>query len=254
MSRRRFFVPGESIRNGTACLPADQAHHLRNVLRLRNGDVVEIFDGKGVGYSGAVDFQDAGIFVRELRKLPTGESGVRVVLAAALIKPSKFDWILQKATELGVQDIIPLNTRRSDVGIPGGMITGRRQRWDRIVMEASKQCRRSSLPRVHEPQSFRDFLSMKDLSSCARFMLHEKASEPWNPDSMTLSEGVILCIGPEGGWDDDEVERAQAAGYEVFSLGPWILRAETASIAAVSILQHRIHLLTSNLQCSKLHD
>ena len=74
-------------------------------------------------------------------------------------------------------------------------------------------------------------------------MLYEKASEPWHPDPRTLSEGVVLCIGPEGGWEDGEVEQARAAGYEIFSLGPWILRAETAAIAAVSIIQHHINLL-----------
>jgi 16S rRNA (uracil1498-N3)-methyltransferase len=244
MSRRRFFVPEESIRDGVACLPADQAHHLLNVLRLRKGDVVEIFDGKGGGYSGEVDFQDTGIFVRGLYSIATRESRVRIILAAALIKPSKYEWILQKATELGVGEIIPLIARRSDIGISGGKIAGRLQRWDRIVMEASKQCRRSSLPRIHEPQSLPDFLSMKELSYCARFMLHEKASESWDPDPRALSGGVVLCIGPEGGWDDDEVAQAQAAGYEAFSLGPWILRAETAAIAAVSIAQHYINLST----------
>ena len=136
-----------------------------------------------------------------------------------------------------------MKTRRSDIEIPEGRIAGRLQRWDRIVMEASKQCRRSSAPRIHEPQAFPDFLSMEGISSCARFMLYEKASDPWCPDPRRLLEGVVLCIGPEGGWEDGEVEQAKAAGWEIFSLGPWILRAETAAIAAVSIVQHHINLL-----------
>jgi 16S rRNA (uracil1498-N3)-methyltransferase len=247
MSRRRFFVPPESIRDGVACLPSDQAHHLRNVLRLRTGDSVEVFDGKGGGYAGEVDFQDAGIYIRRLRSIATHESRVRVVLAAALIKSSKYEWILQKATELGVQEIIPLKTRRSDIEISGGKIAGRMQRWERIVTEASKQCKRSSSPGIHEPQAFPDFLSMEDFSSYARFMLYEKASDPWHPDPQALSEGVVLCIGPEGGWEDGEVGQAKAAGYEIFSLGPWILRAETAAISAVSIIQHHINLL--NISC-----
>ncbi len=242
MSRRRFFVPGESIRDGVASLPADQAHHLRNVLRLRSGDVVEIFDGQGGGYFGKIDIQEAGIFVRGLRTITTQEPRVPVVLAAALIKSSKFEWILQKATELGVQEIIPLNTRRSEISVSREKIGGRLKRWDRIVMEASKQCRRSALPRIHAPDSFPDFLSSKDFSSCARYMLYEKAAELWNPRPAAFPEGVVLCIGPEGGWDDGEVEQAKAAGYETFSLGPWILRAETAAIAAISILQHYVNL------------
>ncbi len=246
MGRRRFFVSAESIRDGAACLPDDQAHHLRNVLRLRNGDVVEIFDGKGGGYSGEIELLKTGVFVRRLRPIAAQESRVRVILAAALIKPSKFDWILQKATELGVQEIIPLNTQRSDVGTGGNKTANRMQRWERIVMEASKQCRRSTLPRIHEPQSFADFLSGKEFASCTRYMLYEQAPNIWNPGTATFSEGVVLGIGPEGGWDEGEVELAKTAGYETFSLGPWILRAETAAITAISILQHYVNLSTLN--------
>lgn len=243
MNRRRFFVPRESIREGTACLPADQSHHLRDVLRLRTGDIVEIFDGKGGGYSGEVDFQDTGIFVRGLSPIASVESGARVILAAALIKSAKFEWILQKTTELGVHELMPLYTRRSEIEIPDSKIASRLQRWDRIVKEASKQCRRLSLPQIHEPRPFRDFLSMNCFASCARFLLHEKTSEYWNPDPGTLSEGVVVCIGPEGGWHDSEVEQAKAIGYQTFSLGPSVLRAETAAVAAISIVQHHIHLL-----------
>lgn len=243
MNRRRFFIPRESIREATACLPADQSHHLRNVLRLRTGDTVEIFDGKGSGYSGEVDFQDERIFVRGLRPILSAESCVRVILAVALIKSSKFEWILQKATELGVHEFMPLYTRRSEVAIPDGKVASRLERWNRIVMEASKQCRRLSLPQIHEPQPFQNFLSMNFFASCVRFLLHEKASQLWNPDPGKLSEGVAVCIGPEGGWHDSEVDQAKAAGYEPFSLGPSVLRAETAAVAAVSIVQHRIHLL-----------
>lgn len=243
MSRRRFFVPRESIRDEAASLPSDQAHHLRHVLRLKSGDAVEIFDGQGSGYTGEVEFQESGIFVRRLQMIDAPDSPVRVVLAAALIKSSKYEWILQKATELGVREIIPLKTRRSDIEIPAGRIADRMQRWDRIVMESSKQCRRSASPKIHPPRSLQDLLSMDSLGSSARFLLYEKASELWRPDPRTLSEGVVLCIGPEGGWEDAEVEQASAAGYEIFSLGPWILRAETAAIAAVSIIQHHISLL-----------
>jgi len=97
MSRRRFFVPRESIRDGVAPLPSDQAHHLRNVLRLRTGDVVEIFDGKGGGYTGEVDFQDGAIFVRGLQSIATQESQIRVILAAALIKSSKYEFPAAKS-------------------------------------------------------------------------------------------------------------------------------------------------------------
>ena len=243
MSRRRFYVPRESVRDGVAGLPPDQAHHLRDVLRIGTGEVVEVFDGAGNGYIGEVELQDSGVYVRGLQRTPSEESRVRLILAAALIKSSKFEWILQKATELGVHEIIPLKTRLSDIEIPGGKIALRLERWDRIVREASKQCRRFAAPRVHAPRAFPDFLSIEELSALPRFLFYEKATEPWHPDPGILSSRVVLCIGPEGGWDDSEIGQAKQAGYQIFNLGPWILRAETAAIAAVSIIQHQINLI-----------
>ncbi len=245
MSRRRFFVPRDSIQEGIACLPSDQAHHLRDVLRMGSGEVIEIFDGTGSGYVGEVDLRDSRVYVRDLKCIPSEDLRIRLILAAALIKSSKFEWILQKATELGIHEIIPLKTRLSEIEIPGGKIALRLERWDRIVREASKQCHRSAAPRVHAPRAFQDLVSAEDFKSCSKFLFCEKAQEPWRPDRCFLSERVIICIGPEGGWDSVEIESAKEAGYETFSLGPWILRAETAAIAAVSIVQHQINLLNT---------
>jgi 16S rRNA (uracil1498-N3)-methyltransferase len=245
MSRRRFYVPGNSIKEAIACLPPDQAHHLRDVLRIGAGEIVEIFDGAGSGYVGVVDLRDSLVYVCELQRIPLEEPKIRLILAVALIKSSKFEWILQKATELGVHEIIPLKTRFSEIEIPGGKLTLRLERWDRIIREASKQCRRSTAPRIRAPQAFADLLSAENFSSCSKFLFYEKAREAWRPDQGVLSEQVVVCIGPEGGWDADEIERAREAGCRVCSLGPWVLRAETAAIAAVSVLQHHIHLLNT---------
>jgi 16S rRNA (uracil1498-N3)-methyltransferase len=244
MSRRRFYISQNSIKEGIACLPSDQAHHLRDVLRIGSGEIVEVFDGAGKGYVGEVDLRDSMVYVRGLQSIPSEEPRIRLILAAALIKSSKFEWVLQKATELGIHEIVPLKTRFSEIEIPSGKVTLRLERWDRIIREASKQCRRSAAPRVHAPRTFADFLSAEDFSSCSRFLFCEKASEPWRPDQCALSERVVVFIGPEGGWDSGEVERAREAGCQILSLGPWVLRAETAAIAAVSIIQHQINLLS----------
>jgi 16S rRNA (uracil1498-N3)-methyltransferase len=239
MSRRRFYVPKESIREGYAVLPSRQAHHLRNVLRLGTGDAVEIFDGEGAGYAGEIELHGSEVFVRSLKKIDPGESPVRLILAPALIKAAKFELVLQKATELGVSGIVPLNTRFSDIRIPSEKIDSRMERWRRIVQEASKQCRRFAAPRIWEPLDFSEFLALEEFSSYRKLLLYEKAVEPWQAQG-ELSDEVVLCIGPEGGWEPGEVERAERAGFGIFSLGPWILRAETAAIAAVSILQHHL--------------
>jgi len=248
MSRRRFFVPQEAIRDGIADLPSDQVHHLRDVLRIGSGEVVEIFDGTGHGYVGQVQLTDLGVSIRDLQTIDSRPPRVRLILAAALIKSAKFEWILQKATELGVQEIVPLRTRLSDIEISDSKIAFRLERWDRIVKEAAKQCRRLDTPRIHAPKSFRDFMEATHPPSCARIFLNEKASDLWHPTPEALAEQVVLCVGPEGGWETSEVEHARIAGFEIFSLGPWTLRAETAAIAAVSIIEHQIHLLAGKSQ------
>jgi 16S rRNA (uracil1498-N3)-methyltransferase len=242
MSRRRFYVPADSIRDEVAALPSDQAHHLRDVLRLGSGEVVEIFDGAGSGYIGEVEFRDAAVYVRNLQKIAAEEPPAQLILAAALIKSAKFEWVLQKATELGVHEIIPLQTRLSEIDIPGGKIALRLERWDRIVREAAKQCRRFAAPRIHVPKSLPAFLAMPELSALPKILFYEKASELWRLNDGLNSNRLVLCIGPEGGWEDREIDLARESGCGIFSLGPWVLRAETAAIAAVSIVQHQISL------------
>jgi 16S rRNA (uracil1498-N3)-methyltransferase len=242
MARRRFYIPQDSIQDGMAILPTDQAHHLRNVLRIGNGEVVEIFDGKGSGYLGEVELRASGVCIRGLQALPVRESSTRLILAAALIKSAKFEWMLEKAAELGVDEIIPLNTRLSDLRIPDGKVSPRLNRWDRIVKEASKQSRRFTAPSVHAPVSFSEFLAAEAFAACVRILFYEKAQELWQPNSSMLANGVVLCIGPEGGWEESEIEQARNAGCRIFGLGSRILRAETAAIATLAIIQHQIQL------------
>lgn len=224
-------------------LPPDQAHHLRDVLRLRTGDPVEIFDGEGNGYAGQVDFHGSEVCIRGLVKLPAEEPPAILILAAALIKTARFEWMIQKATELGVAEVMPLYTRMSDIKLSPGSGGLRLARWDRILKDAARQCGRFSAPRLHTPLEFSDFLRCQQLSACTKLLFYEKASQPWRPEKVLAGEKIVLCIGPEGGWDVHEIEQAMEAGYRTFGLGPWILRAETAAIAAAAIVQHQIRLL-----------
>jgi 16S rRNA (uracil1498-N3)-methyltransferase len=240
MPRRRFYVPRDQIHDGVAILPPDQFHHLFNVLRLRPGDEVEIFNGEGTSYLGEV--LGAGPEIRiqkETKSLEPNSSNCRIILAPALIKAERFEWMLQKSTELGVEEFAPLITRHSEILIPETKLAARMERWQRIAREAAKQCRRLSIPRIRQPERFEGFLNSGSDQKGAKLLLDEKA-----PISRRLqiapSRQVFLCIGPEGGWDRQEVEDAEKAGYQVFSLGDWILRSETAAIAAVSI----VHYLT----------
>lgn len=243
MTPRRFYVPRDWIRDGAAYLPADQSHHLRDVLRIGTGTTVEIFDGEGKGYAGEVVLDGSDVTVRHLRPLEARETRTPLILAAALVKPAKFEWMLEKVTELGVQTIVPLDTHRSDIRIPPNRIGQRCERWNRIVREASKQCGRFSAPAVCEPQDYASFLERRDFPGFSKLLFYEKAAGLWRPETAgILSEGAVLCIGPEGGWEDDEVEAAARSGFRVFSLGPWTLRAETAAVAAVAIVQYQLYL------------
>jgi len=206
---------------------------------MNTGDFVEVFDGKGNGYLGEVELRESEVLIRNLQALPRQPSQTSTILAVALIKPTKFEWILQKATELGIEEIIPLTTRLCDIQIPGSKITSRWERWNRIVREASKQCGRFTAPQIHEPLNFSNFLCGEEFSLCTRLLFHEKARYLWRPDEHLLSERIVLCMGPEGGWDDVELEQAGKAGCLIFGLGPRILRAETAAIAAISIIQYQ---------------
>jgi len=243
MSRRRSFVPREQIRNGVASLPPDQVHHLRDVLRLKAGEEVEVFDGEGRCYLGKVQLHGTQMRIEGLQEFCLPEqSHVWITLAPALIKPDRFEWILQKATELGVEEIIPLATRFSEIRVPRSKVESRLQRWQRIVREASKQCRRLTVPQIHAPVQFQELLSLEQSPSTTKLLFYERAATSWSSTG-PLTDRVLICTGPEGGWDSGEVEEASRAGFGIFNLGPRILRAETAALAVLAVIQFNAETL-----------
>jgi len=234
----RFFIPPELISEKETRLPDAEARHLKNVLRIREGERVELFDGKGGNWNGVVEFRRGEVLVCDLEKIPSiYQPSARLALAMAMIKPARFEWALEKATELGVDEIIPLYTARGEIRISGDKIIGRLTRWDRIVKEASKQCRRADVPRVRSPLEFRGFITSEEYSVKNKILFDEKTDNQWLPNRVESAGDTIICIGPEGGWTEDEIESAEKTGYDVFGLGRRVLRAETAAIAAISAFQ-----------------
>jgi 16S rRNA (uracil1498-N3)-methyltransferase len=242
VASRRFFIPPELICGKEARLPDAEARHLKNVLRIRDGGNVEIFDGKGGCWHGVVEFRRGEVFICELTQInsPRLSPPARLTLALAMIKPSRFEWALEKATELGVDEILPLYTARSEIRISDEKISGRLSRWDRIAKEASKQCRRTDAPGICPPLEFRGFLSSEKYSVQNKILFYEKSGNQWPPGRTETFGDTIICIGPEGGWTEDEIESAEKSGCGVFSLGTRVLRAETAALAALSIFQYRL--------------
>jgi 16S rRNA (uracil1498-N3)-methyltransferase len=240
--KKRFFIPPELICDKETRLPDAEARHLKNVLRIREGEKVEIFNGKGGGWHGVVEFRHDGVFVCELTQIHSRRQTTvtRLTLALAMIKPARFEWAIEKATELGVDEIIPLYTARSEIRIANEKISSRLTRWDRITKEASKQCRRLDVPGICPPLEFCSFLSSEKYSIQNKILLYVKSDNQWQPDQAETAGDTIICIGPEGGWTEDEIESAEKSGCGVFGLGPRVLRAETAALAALSIFQYRL--------------
>ena len=237
MSRRRFYVPKDCIHGSIALLSPDQSHHLRNVLRLKAGDAVEVFDGEGSAYAGVVDGFGNQVRVASLQRLESlADSGRSLILVQALLKSDKFDWVLQKATELGVRQIMPVETRFGNVSLSDNKVSPRLERWNRIVLEASRQCGRATVPQVHAPLPFIDLVQHLAPRNGTKLIFCEKASLPWDA-SVRVQDDAVLCIGPEGGWDPSEVQTATRSGFRAFNLGLRILRAETAAIAALVLVQ-----------------
>jgi 16S rRNA (uracil1498-N3)-methyltransferase len=236
MSRRRLFVPPDQIHRDFALLTVDQTHYLSHVLRLVNGDKVELFDGEGSGYSGNLEVVGGKLRIGSLKKIDVSmELASGLTVAAALIKSSRFEWILEKGTELGVEEFIPLKTRFSNVRIPDSKLDARLKRWRRIVTESAKQCGRFVIPAVTEPKDFNELLLSESYSGHTKILLYERAKSSLKPE-LSPPDPRVLCIGPEGGWDPSEVEAALQAGCSVFRLSPLTLRTETAALAAIVLL------------------
>jgi len=225
------------IAGDSAILLPEQAHHLRNVLRLSAGDAVELFDGEGHRYSGVVEQLGPEVRIgRIVKHHSIGGPPPQLVVAAGLIKQDRFEWMLEKATELGVDEFVLLTTRRSNIRIPEDRLVARLQRWHRITREAARQCGRTGVPTIRRPIDAAAFFGMESASACAKFFFLEGAGEQLAP-RLGGCRRAILCIGPEGGWDTDEVAAARQAGFEVCGLGSRMLRAETAALAAVAVFQ-----------------
>ncbi len=242
MARRRFFV--DEIKDGMAELAGEDARHLGRVLRAEPGQVYEISDNRAAYLAEVFHSSGSRVVLRVLEPLPPRRPAVFIRLSAALIKFDRFEWMLEKATELGVAEIVPLGAARSNEGLREA--AGKRlERWKRIVRESSQQSRRDCLPELRPPA---------DLSTCLaepadyRFFLEEEPAAPLLaaclPDACRRrpSDRVSLLAGPEGGWTDRERELAASAGWLPVSLGSYILRAETAVLAAVSVLACTWHV------------
>lgn len=233
---RRFFAPKNSFAGGRVQLDADETRHLRDVLRLHIDDEVAVFDGEGNEFRCSI--RQIGKKVTELEVIEKSEpaspeSAFEITIAATILNGEKYDLIIQKAVELGVTTLIPLQTIRCDVKLKDA--EKRLDRWRRIALEATKQSGRAKLMRIAEPTAFDRLISNSKGENVVLFS--ERDGDGFS--TITAGKKIIALFGPKGGWDDSELAEARSNGIKVVTLGGRILRAETAAIAITAILQHR---------------
>jgi len=234
---RRFFLPPDLLQHEDVCLPAELLQHLK-VLRISVGERIELFDGRGQRVQALITglHKSSGqARVEQRRQEPRPPLALRLI--QGIPKGSKIDLVLQKGTELGISRFSPVYCQHGDVKPAADRLAGRSERWQKITREAARQSGRCHLPQLDEPIALGTLLPRVE---------DEVLLVPWEQGGEPLHDhlqnkrprGITFLIGPEGGLADDEVALARDFGFQAVSLGPRILRSETAGIAVASILQY----------------
>jgi len=231
MARRLFYVP--EVRRDEAELTGDAAQHLVRVLRVEEGQEFEISDNEHLYLATVTTARKSSVVFKVSERLPDPAPVPEVTLLASLFKFDHFEWLLEKATELNVARIVPVIAERSERGLEQAA-PKRKERWERILMEASQQCRRMTLPVLAEPVKLREALR---LEATHRILLDElRQGPPLVQLTVRAGESVAMLLGSEGGWADREREAALELGWAARSVGPNVLRAETAGMAALAVV------------------
>ncbi len=241
----RFFIPAHWLHEPTVVLRDEVAYQLRNVLRMRPGARIVVLDNRGWEYEvelAEVTNTLARGTVRDKRPA-SGEPGVHITLYQCLLKKDNFEWALQKCTEIGVARFVPVVSARTVIPLES-VRDNKLQRWERIVTEAAEQSRRGMRPTIADPLSFEQAIS--EAAQC------DLALIPWEQErARTLRDtlagfrarppaSVAILIGPEGGFEENEITRAEDCAVVPVTLGPRILRAETAAVAAALLVLHEL--------------
>jgi 16S rRNA (uracil1498-N3)-methyltransferase len=241
----RFFVSDPIDAREEITIRGQEARHIDRVLRLRAGDRVDIFDGTGKEYQGKITRQGSqAVTVRILETtVPDRESPLTVIMGQSLIKGNKMDFIIQKATEMGVSEFVPFVSVRSITRLDGSKSDHRVDRWRKITVAASKQCGRVIPMRVESVLGFDETLR-RSSAGTQRIILWERGEGKLKAflrkkDQQSAGfPGVYFLVGPEGGFSDEEVRQAEAAHFVPVGLGSRLLRAETAGLTFIGIVQY----------------
>jgi 16S rRNA (uracil1498-N3)-methyltransferase len=226
-----FYTPPANIGNETIILPIEETHHIKDVLRKITDDLIPVTDGEGNLYKIQIDnFTDKGIEGRIIeRACHEVDRECEISIAQAVPKGTRMDFFVEKATELGVKEIIPIHTRRSSFP------NDKNGRWQRIAVSAIKQSERLFLPRIEPLSSYEDVLNRVNDYDIT-IIAWERAKDRNLKGLLNQKQRILAFIGPEGGFTDEEIEKAQANGAIPITIGDTILRSETAGIALIAMI------------------
>ncbi|MSP40132.1 MAG: 16S rRNA (uracil(1498)-N(3))-methyltransferase [Deltaproteobacteria bacterium] len=237
----RFFLPRKQIHDGHGNVEGQELEHLRKVLRLKVGDRITVFDDGGWEHDAVIlSLSETQGRIEILHSSEAQrESPLQITLAVALTKGDKLDFVVEKATELGVQKIVPFASAFAVPKLDARKIAARTERWQKIALSATKQCGRTRVPEVEPLCSLPELLARSELAALKLFFWEKESERSLRHlhGQFPSAQTMLLTIGPEGGFSADEVELARRCGFEIAHLGRRILRAETAALTALSLVQ-----------------
>jgi len=239
---RYFFIEPDKSTGSNFVITGSDARHIKTVLRLKSGDKLGLFDGKGFEYEAKiVDLSTGRVTVSVIRRFPsTAESPVQITVAQGFLKEKKMDGLVRQLSELGIIKWIPFIAERSIPRPDKKQLSARTKRWEKISREAIKQCKRGCIMKIGDTVSFEEILNLSQTADL-KIAFWEDDLQPLNaklPGPDGKINKIYALLGPEGGFTKQEIESARARGFVTASLGPRILRAETATVAACVLLQH----------------
>ena len=236
MKEIRIYQSGDYEVGQLLALSAQASQHVGVVLRMKAGESITLFCGDDREFVALIDeVKKKQVFVRIHSVINVSrESPLTIHLAQAISKGDRMDFVMQKAVELGVTSIIPIKSQRCVVSMNKERMAKKVQQWQAIVISACEQSGRNKVPIVHQPLDLEQYLH--EAQGQLKLVLNPKATNSWR-DYIGIQGDILLLIGPEGGLSDDEIKHAVTSGFQSLSLGPRILRTETAAITALSVLQ-----------------
>lgn len=237
---RYFFVDPSQVSGTRAVLEGSEASHVRNVIRLKRGDAVGLVDGTGFEYEAVIDRVVTGRVELEItaRRVSAGRPSLSFTVAQGFLKEKKMDVLVRQLSELGATRFVPFVSERTVARPEAGRGSFRCERWRKIAVESLKQCRRGDVLAIEKVHGFDGVLALGAEHELALFFWEEATAPlPELPAGRSKPASVLAVLGPEGGFSETEAQAAESAGFRTVRLGPRIIKAETAAVAAAAVVQ-----------------